>query len=183
MNSNRPAAVPLAVRRAQRTKRNLVALGSAAVLAVYAAGYWRTAAAASAHGPRLNDRLASSEKKRIAGAAEKTKSAVGTGRLASPSNQSSATPAVTPTYQDGVYTGWGHCRHGDLQSSVTIKDGRIVDASISECYTRYSKNVIAKLPPQVVVRQGPNVDWISGATESSEAYSDATLAALIRANK
>ena len=29
-----------------------------------------------------------------------------------------------PHYRDGTYTGWGTSRHGDIQASVDIKDGR-----------------------------------------------------------
>jgi uncharacterized protein with FMN-binding domain len=173
MNSNRPTAGQPAVPRSQRGKSNLVALGSAAVLAIYAAGYLRTAAAA--------ERLASAEKKQGKSTAEKTTSVLVPARSLHPTRASFA--AATYTYTDGVYYGWGHCRHGDLQSCVTIQGGRIVTAAISECRTRYPQKVIAKLPPQVVARQSPSVDWISGATESSEAFSDATLAALLQANK
>jgi uncharacterized protein with FMN-binding domain len=34
-------------------------------------------------------------------------------------------------YSDGTYLGWGTSRHGDIQASVTIKDGRIVATSIA----------------------------------------------------
>ena len=80
-----------------------------------------------------------------------------------------ATPAA-PTFKDGIFYGWGHCRHGDLQASVEIKGGRIVASAIAQCFTRYSQNVIAALPPEVVQRQSNNVDWVSGATESSDAF-------------
>jgi uncharacterized protein with FMN-binding domain len=37
------------------------------------------------------------------------------------------------------------------------------------------------LPSQVVERQGPKVDYVSGATESSYAFADAVAAALSKA--
>jgi len=80
-----------------------------------------------------------------------------------------ATPAA-PTFKDGIFYGWGHCRHGDLQASVEIKGGKIVASAIAQCFTRYSQDVIAALPPEVVQRQSNNVDWVSGATESSDAF-------------
>jgi uncharacterized protein with FMN-binding domain len=80
-----------------------------------------------------------------------------------------AKPAA-PAFKDGIFYGWGHCRHGDLQASVEIKGGRIVASAISQCFTRYSQDVIAALPPEVVERQSNNVDWVSGATESSDAF-------------
>jgi len=146
---NEPAAASKAgsVRR-KRARRNLLTLGSAAVLAIYAAGYLRTAAAAHRLG--------------------------------------AAAPASAPKesllrYKDGLYYGEGSCRHGTLQASVTIKAGRIVAAAISACHTRYSKNVIAALPGRVIARQSPDVDAISGATESSEAFFDALSEALRKA--
>jgi len=137
---NTPASSKAGRARAKRARHNLAALGSAAVLVVYGAGYFRTAAAA----------------RRLAVATQIT------------------TPKDTILkYKDGLYFGRGSCRHGDLQASVAIKDGRIVAAAISECHTRYSKNVIARLPGQVVARQSPDVDHVSGATESSDAFSHA----------
>jgi uncharacterized protein with FMN-binding domain len=87
-------------------------------------------------------------------------------------------PKSATGYKDGTYLGRGRCRHGVLEASVVIKDGRIVDASISQCFTRYSKNVIAILPGQVVVRQSADVDRVTRATESSDAFYEAVLRAL-----
>jgi len=81
-------------------------------------------------------------------------------------------------YKDGTYLGWGHCRHGDIQASVVIVDGRITSATIAQCLTRYSCSIIDKLPPQVPLRQSPDVDTISGATESGDAFYYAVLDAL-----
>ena len=50
-----------------------------------------------------------------------------------------------------------------------IAGGRIASAVISQCRTRYSCNVIDQLPPQVVQRQSPEVDYVSGATQSADA--------------
>jgi uncharacterized protein with FMN-binding domain len=130
------------------SKGSLVALGSAAVLIVYAAGYVHTVPAA--HRTEL-----------IAKVVKKL-------------------PAPR-AFKDGTYFGWGSCRHGDLQASVEIKDGRIVAAAIAQCFTRYSKNVIARLPGQVVVRQSADVDQVSRATESSDAFYTAVSQALAQA--
>src|SRR4051812_1367371 len=90
-------------------------------------------------------------------------------------------PVVQHALQNGTYLGWGSCRHGDLQASVVIEDGRIVRAAIAQCFTRYSKNVIAQLPGQVVTRQSADVDQISRATESSDAFYQAVTEALAHA--
>lgn len=87
------------------------------------------------------------------------------------------TPAVTP-YKDGTYSGWGSSRHGDIQAEVVISQGRIASARIQQCLTRYSCSWIAALPGQVVSRQSANVDYISGATQSSDAFYYAIAEAL-----
>jgi len=84
-------------------------------------------------------------------------------------------------YKDGVYLGWGSCRHGDIQASVTVENGRFVSASIAQCWTRYSCSWVAALPGQVVTRQSPNVDYVSGATESANAFYWAVVDALNKA--
>ena len=77
--------------------------------------------------------------------------------------------------------GWGSCRHGDIQASVVIQDGKIVSTAIAQCLTRYSCSWIANLPGQVVTRQSANVDYVSGATQSSDAFSRAVADALSKA--
>jgi uncharacterized protein with FMN-binding domain len=103
-------------------------------------------------------------------------------------------PAAAPKsgYKDGIYSGWGSCRHGDIEASVTVQDGKIALVAISQCLTRYSCGWIAPkipgaglpdLPSQVVERQSPKVDYVSGATESSYAFADAVVAALAKATE
>jgi uncharacterized protein with FMN-binding domain len=84
-------------------------------------------------------------------------------------------------YKDGTYLGWGTSRHGDIQASVTVTDGRIVAASIAQCWTRYSCSWVAHLPPQVIARQSPDVDYVSGATQSANAFYWAVIDALKKA--
>jgi uncharacterized protein with FMN-binding domain len=84
--------------------------------------------------------------------------------------------------KDGTYSGWGSCRHGDLEATVVITNGRIVSATISQCLTRYPCNTwLAPLPAQVIARQGPNVDIVSGATDSTDAFYGAVYDALYKA--
>jgi uncharacterized protein with FMN-binding domain len=89
--------------------------------------------------------------------------------------------APTPLWKDGTYTGWGYSRHGDIEAEVVIGGGRILSATISQCRTRYSCSVIEKLPPQVALRQSPDVDYVSGATQSADAFYGAVVAALGKA--
>ena len=84
-------------------------------------------------------------------------------------------------YKDGMFTGWGTSRHGDIQATVMIKDGKIVGAVISECLTQYSCSWISMLPQQVLDRQSAEVDFVSGATQSTNAFYYAVLNALKKA--
>jgi uncharacterized protein with FMN-binding domain len=86
-----------------------------------------------------------------------------------------------PMWKDGTYTGWGYSRHGDIEAAVVIAGGRIASATISQCRTRYSCSVIEQLPPQVAQRQSPDVDYVSGATQSADAFYGAVVAALNKA--
>ncbi|HTV79617.1 MAG TPA: hypothetical protein VMF03_15280 [Steroidobacteraceae bacterium] len=88
-------------------------------------------------------------------------------------------PAVTASegpalpeakWRDGVYTGTGDSAHGDIEARVVIKGGRIVEAGISACGTRYPCSVIDSILQQPVERQSAKVDYVSHATESSYAY-------------
>jgi uncharacterized protein with FMN-binding domain len=103
----------------------------------------------------------------------------------SPTPQLPAAPAPPRQgqYKDGTYLGWGYSRHGDLEASVVVQDGRIVSAEITQCLTRYSCSVIDTLPSQVISRQNAFVDLISGATESANAFSNAIYRALASSKK
>lgn len=92
-----------------------------------------------------------------------------------------APPQPKALYKDGTYYGWGSCRHGDIQASVTIQDGKIAATAITQCLTRYSCSWIANLPNQVVKRQSPEVDYVSGASQSTDAFYGAIVAALSKA--
>lgn len=98
-----------------------------------------------------------------------------------PAAKSADAPAGPLTYRDGLYSGWGMSRHGDIEAYVEIKGGRIKSTFIGECLTQYSCSWIAKLPPQVVEYQGSDIDYISGATHSSNAFYYAVVNALKKA--
>lgn len=64
---------------------------------------------------------------------------------------------------------------------MVIEGGRIASATIAQCMTRYSCSVISQLPPQVAQRQSPEVDYVSGATQSANAFYYAVGEALSKA--
>jgi uncharacterized protein with FMN-binding domain len=62
-----------------------------------------------------------------------------------------------------------------------IEHGRIAAATIAQCLTRYPCTWITPLPPQVAKRQSPEVDYVSGATQSADAFYYAVVEALSKA--
>jgi uncharacterized protein with FMN-binding domain len=100
-----------------------------------------------------------------------------------PVSRSASEPPATPAarWRDGIYTGHGDSPHGDLDVRVVIRDGRIVEAAIEACNTRYPCELIDPMVRQSVVIQSSNVDYVSHATESSEAYNDGLVEALNKA--
>jgi uncharacterized protein with FMN-binding domain len=106
--------------------------------------------------------------------------------VAAPVETAAAAPAAPaqnapPKWNDGRYLGWGTSRHGDIQAAVVIEGGRIVSATIADCRTRYSCSVIDRLPPEVAQRQSPEIDYVSGATQSTNAFYYAVVEALTQA--
>ena len=109
--------------------------------------------------------------------------------VSTPAPALAAAPAAAPavksvtktSYKDGVYLGRGTSRHGDIEAMVEIQNGRITNTVISQCLTRYSCSWIAVLLPQVVARQSAEVDYVSGATVSSDAFYYAVTQALAQA--
>jgi uncharacterized protein with FMN-binding domain len=92
-----------------------------------------------------------------------------------------AAPQPAAQFKDGTYKGWGTCRHGDIEAQVVIEGGRITSASIAQCLTRYTCDIIGRLPPQVIQRQSAEVDYVTGATESANAFYYAVVGALGKA--
>jgi uncharacterized protein with FMN-binding domain len=86
-------------------------------------------------------------------------------------------------YKDGTYLAWGRCAHGRIQASVVIKNGRIDSATIAQCETAYPCERIDALPGQVMLKQDPNVDVVTGASDSSYAFLDAVAAAMFRGQR
>jgi len=97
------------------------------------------------------------------------------------STSSADSAEANPAWRDGAFTGYGTSRHGDIEATVVIEGGRITSATISQCLTRYSCSWINHLQAQVVARQSPNVDYVSGATESANAFFYAVFEALLKA--
>ena len=211
----------------KRVTRRLIVMSSAAILAVYAAGYFKTESAADqvaaqqapppANIPAVATPTTSADSPFLAQAPIASPTPVPTAveaqiarargedddsetasaptapvptatsvppTVAAPKTTTTAPkPTATPTsrYRDGKYTGTGSSRHGDVQATVVVKGGKIVSANIDGCMTRYPCSVIRDLPGEVVQQQTANVDFISGASDSSSAYQEAVANALSQA--
>jgi uncharacterized protein with FMN-binding domain len=172
-------------RRGKRISPGLVAVSSAAILSIYAAGYARTNSAAqaavapaAATGSAVTAVPPTNTPVPPAGVAAAAPSISGSTATAAPT----ATTSATAGLRDGTYSGIGSSRHGDIGVSVVVQGGRVVSAEITQCMTRYPCSVIASLPGRVVATQRPPVNFVSGATDSSQAFTGAVVAALAQAH-
>ena len=226
-----------------KLSNNLVAMSSAAIIAVYGAGYFRTDAAAHrfaaqsaqrmavavatgnlptaaarlgarpasqpASGPLAPNEPGAREPSSLSSGApaspadpalnaaknppqpashHKADSTTAGNASAAPDQAASSAPAAAPAeppspYKDGTFSAWGSCPHGDIQATVQIASGLIVAADISECDTRYPCTLIDKLANEIVYQQSNEVDVVTGATESAQAFHEAIGKALALALK
>ncbi|HTE84782.1 MAG TPA: FMN-binding protein [Dehalococcoidia bacterium] len=162
---------------ARKLKANLVALGSAAIVAVYAIGYAWTEHASPSIGAATST---------ASGEPPAPDAATAIARVIAANPPSPGSPATqegsgAPTYHDGTYNGSGSSRRGDISVALTIQNGKITGVKITRATTYYPTSEIASLPAEVVSRQGANVDFVSGATDSSLAFRGAVSAALSQA--
>jgi uncharacterized protein with FMN-binding domain len=122
-----------------------------------------------------------------AGEGEATLTASSAAPSETPAPPAAAPPAVVaaepakPGYKDGTYYGWGTSRHGDIQAEVVIEEGRIVLARVEKCQTRWSCNWVIPIPPVILKKQASTYDYVSGATDSSDAFQGAVAEALSQA--
>ena len=176
----------------KRMPRGLVALSASAVAAVYLAGYVQTRAADASIGaaalpvPTMPTPLAAATPVPPAPSATpgRTRGAPATQAPAAvPRATATPVPAVTtqPAYTDGTFVGQGSSRRGDVWVSVRIEAGRIAAVDITRSTLQYPLRDIAGLPAQVVQRQSAQVDIVSRATYSSQAFRTAVSQALAQA--
>ncbi len=178
-----------------RTKAGLVGLSSAAILSVYAVGYFNTSAADSGVASANLDAVLAAPTQIAPTATPNTVIIPGTtgttrttGSAAPPTTAPTATPRAQPTptvaasgLKDGSYAGVGTSRHGNIGVTVAVSGGKIVSAEIVSCQTRYPCSRVASLPGQVISKQSANVNYVSGATDSSKAFKAAVAQAISQA--
>jgi uncharacterized protein with FMN-binding domain len=147
----------------------MVVLSASAIASIYAAGFALTRAA-------------------DAGLSGASSTSAGTPALVTPASATTApTPVIgasssvataTTAYKDGTYTGQGTSRRGGVSVSVSVQGGAITNVQITSASTEYPVSRIASLPSSVVKQQTANVNVITGATYSSQAFKQAIQQAL-----
>jgi len=168
-----------------------VGLSSAAIVSVYAVGYANTRNAdngifqsVQAAGPEVSPTAAPQARQQVpVDPAPRTSS--------NGSQQPAPTPTRTPGaqaqpqsasgYRDGTYVGVGNSHHGSIQATVVVNGGKITSAAVTGCGTRYPCSKVTPLVNQVLTIQAAPVNYVSGATDSSQAYYQAITSALTKA--
>jgi uncharacterized protein with FMN-binding domain len=154
--------------------RRMVAMSASAIAAIYAAGFALTRSADTALG--IADTVSNAPTPSAPQAQALPTPTVVVGASA-PSTASTATSG----YKDGTYSGSGTSRRGGLSVTVTVQGGRITNVQITAVNTEYPVSRIASLPSMVVKGQTANVNVVSGATYSSQAFKQAVQQALAQA--
>ncbi len=194
-------------RKRRRATDGLIGMSAAAIISIYAAGYLHTRSANGevAGPPRIELILAATTTPTSQMLAPSQTTPVPANPTTGPQSaavipsttpqgqaprpQPTAIVPATPTrsplsqgaYRDGSYVGQGTSRHGDIEATVVINDGKIASARISRCMTRYPCSDVNPLVSEVVAHQAVPVDHVSGATDSSTAFKQAVKAALAKA--
>lgn len=138
-----------------------VALCSAAITAVYAAGYFTTETEASSQS-----------------LPQHTQAVIPTNH-----HKVKNTLRSQSVYKDGTYTGTGNNRRGSIEVSVMIRNDKITDVEVSHYAMHYSESDITGLPSEVVKKQSAQVTNVSGATYSTLAFREAVQNALSSARR
>jgi uncharacterized protein with FMN-binding domain len=112
---------------------------------------------------------------------------VRTARVPDSTSAPAATPSPTPSgrYRDGSYTGDDvSMRFGDVQVQVVVAGGRITDVVAVQMPSDRARSAYISqvagpvLHDEVLQAQSAQIDTLSGATYTSDAYAQSVQAAL-----
>jgi hypothetical protein len=175
----------------KKIANSLVSASCAAVLAVYIAGYTRTESAADRFAAQVAERrpIVPDPPRAASPIAESLPPAPQPiaapkhlePKPIAPAETPAEPPDVSPVDPPPPPAIASPATIQTPEAAVVIEAGRIASATISQCRTRYSCSVIERLPPQVAQRQSPDVDYVSGATQSADAFYGAVVSALNKA--
>jgi uncharacterized protein with FMN-binding domain len=141
-----------------KMSKKWIALCSAAIGAIYTAGYYTTEDQANAL---------------LVQSTHQTQQTLQMQQI-----QTAQTKGI---YKNGTYTGMGSNRRGSIQVAVTIKNDEITDVAISNFAMHYSESDVVGLPNEVLQKQSARVNNVSGATYSTKAFQDGIQDALSQA--
>lgn len=129
--------------------------------------------------------IASSNTGSTSGSAVATPTSTTGSATATPATGAPASGTGTGTYRDGTATGTViSTRYGDVQVEVTISGGAIADVTALQLPNgdRRSQNIANAAEPvlreEALTAQSANIDLLSGATYTSEAYAQSLQSAL-----
>jgi uncharacterized protein with FMN-binding domain len=94
---------------------------------------------------------------------------------------STSTTTSSSTYADGTYSATGTSTLGNVTVSVSVAADKITNVQITKVTTKFPVSRIASLPGQVIASQSANVNVVTGATYSSQAFRQAVQLALSQA--
>lgn len=88
-------------------------------------------------------------------------------------------------WKDGAYQGAAGGMHGDIAVTVTVEKGRISKVSVDrqEETAGVADLALTRVPEQIIKKQTPEVDAVSGSTVTSKAIMAAVQDALAKAIK
>ncbi|MHB8577068.1 MAG: FMN-binding protein, partial [Dehalococcoidia bacterium] len=158
---------------ARKVNRRLLALGSAAIVSVYAVGFARTSGSAANTGAGLSlipvatsgtapqpVDAATAIAQAIANGAPAATQTAASAQTVNATRPPAATQSTAAAYRDGTYAGSGTSRLGDIAVAVTVQGGQIAAVRITNSTTHYSVSRIAQLPGEVLAKQSASVQLV-----------------------
>ncbi len=107
---------------------------------------------------------------------------------AATSSPAASTPATTSGLKDGTYTGSAvNTRYGPVQVQITVSGGQITDAQATEYPDsngrdqRINERAVPILVSETLSSQSASIDFVSGATYTSNGYQQSLQSALDQA--
>jgi len=103
-------------------------------------------------------------------------------------NSGSSTTTTSGQYTDGTYTGdVADATYGNLQVAVVISDGKLAQINLLQYpdapghTTQVNQSALPILQQEAIVAQSANVNIVSGATQTSQAFQESLGVALTAA--
>ncbi|HEY2596297.1 MAG TPA: FMN-binding protein [Chloroflexota bacterium] len=170
---------------ARKMPGRLVALSASAVATIYVAGLLSTQSAAQSVANAAAPFAVTTSGSTAATDTSAPGVVVGASSSSSTSTSTSTSTSQSTTsstgYTNGTYSATGNSALGSVTVSLTVAGGKISNVQITRVTTKFPMSRIASLPAQVVSKQSANVNGVSGATYSSQAFKQAVQLALTQA--